>query len=222
MSIPTRPNTRPGAPRWWCRSRRTHVAVGMILVALASCRGDAAPDAPVVPPRDAEVEPDALGWTCEPDRPAPPPATADSPSVVFDTSLPVLEAADGMLATFIGDDGIVVATSRQLHFLTLGGELERSVPFVLEDATHVEVHHIVVGDKGFGAVVFAVVDGGVEDRFCLVDPTAGLVAESCTDLDGGPVSPRFALTFDSARFAVFSPQRLSSFRRSRIDIRTAG
>ncbi len=125
---------------------------------------------------------------------------------MFDTGLPVLEEADGMKATFVEDDGIVVATSRQLHFLTLDGELERSVPFVLEGATHVEVHHIVVGDKGFGAVVFAVVDGEVKDRFCLVDPTAGLVTASCTDLDGGPVSPRFALTFDGARFAVFSPQ----------------
>lgn len=159
MPIPTRHNAQPGAPFLRRRTRSWHASFGTIVAVLASCRGDAAPDAPVAPPRDAEREPDALGWTCEPARPDLPPATAGAPVVVFDTGLPVLEEADGMKATFVEDDGIVVATSRQLHFLTLDGELERSVPFVLEGATHVEVHHIVVGDKGFGAVVFAVVDG---------------------------------------------------------------
>jgi prevent-host-death family protein len=64
-----------------------HVLPLGVLALLAACGGDAAPDAPVVPPRDATVAADAVRWSCEPQRPELPPSTTAAPTVVFDTNL---------------------------------------------------------------------------------------------------------------------------------------
>ena len=183
-------------------ARAPHLAV---LTLLAACGGDAAPDAPVEPPRDATVAADAVRWSCEPQRPDLPPATTAAPTVVFDTSLPLYADGDGMAATFVEADGIVVATSRQLHFLTLDGELVRNLPFALAGATSLGLD-TVAADGGFGSVVRAVIDGVIEWKFCLVDREEGLLADTCVDLDGGPVSPTFELASDGSGYAVFSPR----------------